>query len=159
MIRVGFSTQKKNVFSRLIRRLTKSQVSHAWLLIDEAFLGLSMVMQATEGGWQLTDYRVFQSKNDVVCLIGPAVPLDSGVREAALWLGEHYDYTGLFGSIFVLLGRWLKRKWRNPLNVAHAMFCSEAVVYVLQSCEYPGSKELDPSATTPQDLLEFLSKS
>lgn len=156
MIRVGFSTCRKNLISRIIRWFSKSQTSHAWLLLEGSFLGMDMVLQATEGGFQLTPYETFKSGNDVVCLIEPVCPLDEGVRKAADWLGGNYDYFGLIGSAVVLIGRWFKRKWKNPLNAPHAMFCSEAVVYVLQAANYPGAAALDPSATTPQDLMDFL---
>jgi hypothetical protein len=36
------------------------------------------------------------------------------------------------------------------------MFCSAAVLRVLRAAEYPGTKDLDPYAETPEDLLEFM---
>jgi len=159
MIRIGFSTHQNNVMSRLIRWFTGSKVSHTWLLIEDAFFGVEMVMEATETGFRLIPYTNFKAEgNDIVAVLDPAHPLDAGVRQAALWLGERYDFTGLFGSAFVLLGRWLKRKWRNPFDAPQSMFCSEAVTRVLQAAAYPGAQNLDPAATTPQDLLDFLGR-
>lgn len=158
VVKVGFSTQKKNVLSRIIRWFTKSQASHAWLFVGDSFLGMDMVLQATEGGFQLMTFEAFKSRNDIVALIEPPQSIFPGIQKATTWLGENYDYFGLFGSAVVIFGRWLKRKWKNPLNGAHSMFCSEAVVYVLQASDYPGAADLDPSSTTPQDLMDFLSK-
>ena len=157
MIRVGFSTCKTNVLSRIIRWFTKSQASHAWLLVEGSFLGMDMVMEATEGGFRITPYETFKKGHDIVAVLDTAFPLDSGVRTAAAWLGERYDYLGLFGSAFVMLGRWMKRKWKNPLDEPHAMFCSEAVAFIIKESGYPGSESMDPSSTTPQDLMDFLS--
>lgn len=157
MIKVGFSTCKRNVLSRIIRWFTRSQASHAWLLVEGSFLGMDMVMEATEGGFRLTSYETFRKGHDIVKIVEPSFPLDEGARKAAAWLGESYDYLGLVGSAVVILGRWLRRKWRNPLDAPRSMFCSEAVVFVLQADGYPGADKLDPSATSPQDLLDFFS--
>jgi hypothetical protein len=159
MIRVGFSTQLKNPLSRLIRWLTKSKASHAWLLFDDTFFGLRMVMEATEVGFRILPFSNFQAEgNDIVAIVQPAAPLEDGVMAAGQWLGESYDFAGLLGTSFVLLGRWLRRKWKNPLASPHAMFCSEAVVRVIQAAKYPGSEALVPASTTPQDLLNFFSR-
>ena len=159
MIRVGFSTQLKNPLSRLIRYCTGSKASHAWLLVEDTFFGLEMVMEATETGFRLVPYANFKAEgNDIVAVLEPPYSLDLGVHEAARWLGRRYDFAGLLGSFFVILGRWLRRKWRNPLASPRAMFCSEAVVEVLQAAKYPDSSALDPASTTPQDLLDFFTK-
>jgi hypothetical protein len=155
MIKVGFST-RSNIVSKTIRWATHSRVSHAWLLLEGSFFGNDMVMEATEGGFKLVPYSAFKLANDVVDVITPRVSIESGVRASALWLGEGYDYFGLFGEIFVLIGRWFKRKIRNPLAERNAMFCSEAVVYVLQASSYPGANTLVADSTSPEDLLEFL---
>lgn len=156
MIRVGFSTQKKNPISKIIRKLTGSTVSHAWLVFDDPVFEREMVIEATETGVVMTPFDVFSVRNDVVEILTPRISLHSGLKTAGQWLGESYDFTGLFGTAIVLLGRWFKRRWKNPFNNAKAMFCSEFVVRVLQESGYPGSECLDPSATTPQDLREFM---
>jgi hypothetical protein len=158
VIRVGFSTGKKNVLSAVIRFFTGSKVSHAWLLLEDTYFGLPLVLEATTEGFRLIPYAKFQAKTTVIEVVDldPTYPVDSGVKQAAQWLGDSYDFGGLLGSAFVLVGRWLKRKWKNPSASSKAMFCSEAVVRVLQASSYPGADQLDPEATTPQDLLDYL---
>jgi len=117
-----------------------------------------MVMEATKGGFKLTSFSRFAETHDIVEIITPQEPLDEGVRVATDWLGGGYDYTGLIGAFFVQIGKWLKMKWRNPFDTTHAMFCSESVVFVLKAAKYPGSADLVPSATSPQDLLDFFTK-
>jgi hypothetical protein len=155
IVKVGF-TSSSGVLPRLIKWATKSKVNHTFLYISDSFLGIDMVLQATIGGFNLLTYSKYAKSNHVVKIVDLAHPVDVGLKEASLWLGERYDYGGLFGSAFVLLGRWFKRKWSNPWDNSDAMFCSEAIVRVLQASNYPGSQGLDPSAVTPQDLLVFL---
>jgi hypothetical protein len=159
MVRVGFSTRTRNLMSRAIRWLTGSKASHAWLLVEDTFFGIDMVMEATEVGFRLIPFDNFKAEgNDIVALLEAPYPLDEGVHAAARWIGERYDFAGLLGSAFVLLGRWLRKKWRNPMASSRSMFCSEAVVRVMQAAGYPGSESFDPEATTPQDLLDFFAR-
>jgi hypothetical protein len=158
MIKIGFSTNTKNPLSRFIRWVTRSQYSHCFLIVEGAFFGVDMALEADQYGFRLVPLEQFAKQHDVRLVVTPRAPLDEGVRQAAGWLGESYDFTGLFGMAFVLFGRWLHRKWKNPLRAAHAMFCSEAIVYVLQAANYPGAAELDPSGTDPEALAEFLTR-
>jgi len=155
--RIGFSISW-SFLSRSIRRVTKGRFSHVWILLDKAFLGHDMVMQADNetGGFHLIKYETFTLSNEVIVLVSPGVPIDDGVLKASSWLGRPYDYFGFFGTAIVLLGRWLHRKWRNPWKSSRELNCAEAVVRILQISGYPDSERLDPSGTTPQDLYEFL---
>ena len=157
MIKIGFSTSKA-LTSRAIRWVTRSRVSHVFLLVEDSFLGQSMVMEAIGSGFQLIPYTNFQTGNEIVTLITPVVPLEDGVKKATAWLGEKYNFEGLAGMLLVLAGRWLGRKWRNPLRSAHAVFCSEVATMILQSVNYPGVMNLDPQSTDPEDLEEVLVK-
>lgn len=159
MIRIGFSTNKTNPLSSFIRWVTKSQYSHCFLIVEDAFFGVDMALEADQYGFRLVPLEQFAKQHDIMLVVSPVAPIDEGVKKAATWLGESYDFTGLFGMAFVLLGRWLGRKWRNPLRAAHAMFCSEAIVYVLRAANYPGAADLTPSDTSPEDLAEFLARS
>jgi hypothetical protein len=155
---IGFSSSKK-LLSRVIRWFTNSKTSHTFIVIKDSFLGQDMVLQATLGGFQLMTYTAFKKDSKVIFLFEPLFPVDVGLKNACQWLGQHYDYTGLFGSVFVLCGRWLKLKWSNPLDDSDAMFCSEAVVKVLQSNPLSGTGKFIVSSTTPQDLLSFMQTS
>lgn len=155
VVLIGFSTST-NPISRIIRFFTGSKASHCWILIQDAFAGQDMIMEATEGGFRLVPYVGYNVGHVIVDIVTPVIPLDEGVEKAVSWLGGRYDYTGLIGALFVLLGRRLKKRWKNPLQSSSAMFCSEAVVFLLQEAKYPGADLLDPSGTTPQDLINFL---
>ena len=117
-----------------------------------------MVLEATEGGFRIVPLDKFSQQNFVVAVFVPKHSIEAGLKAAVDWLGEHFDYTGLVGMAFVAMGRWLRRKWNNPWASSKAMFCSEAVVRVLQASNYPGAEDMAPTGTSPEDLLEFFHK-
>jgi hypothetical protein len=156
---VGFSTPKAwNPVSWAIRGLTRSRTSHAWLLVYDPVFKLLMVMEAHSTGMRLVPLGAFKKVNRVVALARPHLDLARGLHEAGKWLGEPFDKASLVGMTVVLLGRWLRRKWSNPFHRSDALFCSESVVRMLQEAGYPGAADLDPSGTSPEDLLELLER-
>lgn len=155
--KIGFSTSDK-LLSRVIRYFTKSEVSHTFIFAQKAFFGQDMILQATMGGFHAMSYKAFTAQKGVriIEMVELPISIDGGLEIAADWLSYHYDYGGLFGSIFILLGRWFKRKWRNPLDSSKSMYCSEATVRVLQAAGFPGADALDPPAVNPQDLRVYI---
>lgn len=154
--RVGFSTSKTNLISRIIRWFTKGRTSHTFVVYWDTDFERDMIMEATEGGFKITPFSRYEKS--LVAIFVPKYPIDVGLKKAVDWLGEGYDYEGLFGMAWVELGRWLKRKWHNPLHNSKTMFCSEAVVRILQDSSYPGADKFDPASTDPEMLLEFFEK-
>lgn len=155
-ISIGFSTPRRfNPISWLVRKLTGSKASHAWFLYFDADFEMWMVMEAHELGFRLIPFKRFNEQNNVVAVYSTNTPLDAGLKMAAQWLGTEYDFGGLIGMAWVILGRMLKHKWRNPLENSHAMFCSEMAVSVLQSSGVGWSKQVEPHETSPQDLYDL----
>jgi len=155
--RVGFSTPKHfNPVSWLVRKVTGSKASHAFFIYRDHDFELDMVLEAHELGFRLTPLDHFKKKNHLVAVYTPVQPLDTGLKYVARrYLGTMYDYGGLFGGIVVMLGRKLKRKWRNPWRGARNVFCSEAVCIAMQkSPGYESFKEA-PDSVDPQMLLEY----
>lgn len=158
MVLVGFSTPRRwNPLSALIRAMTRSRTSHAWLLVEDPVFQLRLVLEAHSSGFRLVSFTRFVKENAVVALVEPSAPIDGGLPAAGRWLGESFDVLGLFGIFLTLVARWFRqRPWRNPFPTPSALFCSEAVVRTLRAAGYPGSERLRPEETTPADLLEFL---
>ena len=154
--RVAFSTDKNSWISKIIRWFTNSRVSHTFLVYYDQDFVRDMVMEATEGGFRVVPFSKYESQ--VVSIFVPKQSIEVGLVKAVDWLGEHYDYEGLIGMIWVEFGRWLKRKWHNPLHASDSMFCSEAVVRILQWSAYPGSDQFEPCSTDPEMLLKFFEK-
>jgi hypothetical protein len=160
---VGFSTARSwNPLSALIRWVTGSSCSHAWLLYDDEDLRMLMVMES-HITFQLVPYEAWLKSNRVVALYHPGHDLNPGLRELALRLGSYYDVGGLLGVLPVKLGRWLKATFRglrlrvrNPWNSSGALFCSEAVAFALQASDFPGAQRLERTSVSPQELCEFL---
>jgi hypothetical protein len=157
MVFVGFSTPRRwNPLSALIRWMTRSRTSHAWLLVEDPVFRLRLVLEAHSTGFRLVSFTRFVKENKVIALVAPAHAVDGGLPDAGEWLGERFDPLGLFGIFLTLVARWFRqRPWRNPFPTASAMFCSEAVVRTLKAAEYPGSEALEDETTSPADLLAF----
>jgi len=156
LITLLFSTSRSPV-SRIIRWLTQSTVSHVAVLYRDEALDMQVVLEASTHGYTLTAYEVWLRRNRLVRSITADADLLAGLRKVAHEMGEEYDYGGLFGMVFVLLGRRLKRTWHNPLQSNRALFCSEAVVKILQAGGCQRARDVVPETTSPEDLLQLLS--
>lgn len=160
-LRIGFSTVTNSIVSRFVRWLTKSKCSHAFFVYYDEDFEADIVMEASDVGFRDIPLAVFAKQNTIVALITPKVNIDAGFKWVALnYLGTGFNYSGLLGNIFVLMGRWLKRKWNNPWDKPGSVFCSEVVVVAMQYKDnptiYPGVGLLTPKNTNPADLLAFM---
>lgn len=154
--RVGFSTQKYNPVSWLVRTITRSSCSHVWFLYYDQDFACDMVMDAHETGFRLIPYENFVKRNTVVAVLNPPENLDAGMAKAAKWIGTHYDFVGLFGMGMVSLARALRTNLRNPFRSQTSVFCSEAVASVMQWSHCMGTATWDPESIRPDDILEYL---
>jgi hypothetical protein len=160
-------TRSESLISKIIRWGTKGSYSHALLLWEDPMLGW-MRMEADWDGYhvrptnlrpRLDGVKVIdrQSIDDLSVV---AIPLqdtyDSLLRICAQWLGHRYDYPAIAGFLVVVLGRWLRKRWRNPLSSPSALFCSEAIALGLKQLKYPGFRDVVTENTTPQDLFDLL---
>ena len=157
--RIGFSTPRHfNPVSWLVRKLTGSRASHVWFLYADQDWGADFVLEAHELGFRLLPFERFEKENQVVRVVTPSEDIDDGVKWAAHWLGTAYDFSGLVGMAWVVLGRVFKRRWTNPLQNSRAMFCSEMTVEVLRRSGVPWAQSLVPSTVSPQDLLDLFER-
>jgi len=155
--RIGFSTSKTSWISCIIRWFTRSTVSHCFLVYYDAEWKRDMIMESEGGlGGSVRIVRFNPDNPDIVNLFTPRHDIEHGMQQMAEKLGELYDYGGLFGMAWVMVGRWLKRKWKNPWNSSKALWCSELVAEVMKDSGYPGSGVFeDATVTSPEDLYEF----
>ena len=153
--RILFSTTT-NLISRIIRWFTDSPVSHCSLLYFDVDFGQEMVLESTLEGVRIIPYEVFKQHNNIVRVFIPETPLKQGFAKVGEKLGTFYDFAGLLGMLWVLLGRWFKRKFKNPWDNPQALFCSEFVAQVLRWSYYPGTEYWVPENMTPADLYRFL---
>jgi hypothetical protein len=156
-VRVGFSTTNA-LLSRLVRRLSRSKVSHAFLVYRDVDFEREMVMEAVGAGFRIVPLEKFAKHNTLVRIFTPRHPLDEGLKAAVDWLGEGYDAPGLIGMGLLLLARLLRLRvrTRNLLARSRSLFCSEAVALACRASRYPGFS-FEPETTTPEDLFAFFS--
>lgn len=154
---IGFSTPKMfNPVSWLVRKLTVSKCSHAWFLYYDKDFELDMVMEAHELGFRLLPFEVFKKHNIIVKVVTPKHSIDEGLKMVGRkFLGSHYDYAGLLGMLWVVMGQFLKRKWKNPFRSSMNVFCSEAVVRAMLMSPGYANLDLDPEQEEPEDVLRF----
>ena len=151
-VQVGFSTSEWWV-SRVIRWFTKAKVSHAFLYSPFAELG--DVAEAAWCGYRISTLtKLTSGTTRVVTMKTPVVPLKMEI--AKQWLDTPYAYAALFGEAWVCIGRLFRKMWKNPFPDPHHMFCSEAIVLLMQQSGYPGADKLDAVSTSPDDLLRFM---
>jgi len=153
-MQIGFSTTNR-FLSKVIRWITRSKVSHTWLLYYDDDFDCDMVMEATIEGFRLIPFNAFKEKNVAIELFTPKYSLAAGFKMAGKKLGTKYDVKGLFGAVVPIIGKWFSRKWHNPFRSKKALFCSEAMVGIMKDSNYPGWDLLEPEDINPQGLCDF----
>lgn len=156
MVRVGFSTNPKNLLSRIIRWATDSKVSHTFFIVD--WCGSEVIVEAHWNGFRVLDFKQWKrdKPGQLVAIVEPSDDLTPGFEALIPYLGQPYDFGGLVGMACVLFcWRFLKRKVANPWDSHKALFCSEAVAQVLSWVSYPNWRKLPPENVSPDDILEF----
>jgi hypothetical protein len=149
-------TRSDTWLGKAIRLVTRSEVNHVAFFYYDLNFGRFMVLEAGKRGFNLApappEHEIYWKFP--LNLSEPQVfPKLTG------WLNKGYDYPGLVGELWVQFMRFFHKKVSNPLASSKNLFCSEAATMFLQKIQYPGSEELDPSATSPADLFEFLQQS
>lgn len=154
MITAAFSTPKRwSLVSWAIKLFTKSRVSHC--LIGVEVHGIRMFLHCTSGGVKLTPRLKFEKHNDVLYEYEFIPDMGASLKHTYEHLDEAYDYGGLFGFAWVLLAwRIFRRKIRNPLSSARAMWCSEFMLHLNHDNLIQEWRGLDPELTHCQHLLD-----
>lgn len=159
-ITIGFSTTK-NYLSRLIRRVTASPCSHAFIVFTDSSLKMRMVMQAEAWGFEVRPLKRWIENNILVAEFKPVTTggrLEKPLYKIAGYLGVKYDYeNAFFSGLKSLLERWHKSRFTLKLaRSPHKLMCSEAVTRFLAYAKFEAVKGLDPESTSPGELLKIL---
>lgn len=155
-MRIGFSTSN-SVISKIIRKLTKSKVSHAYIKCQiEKY---DVVLHANAHGVEFDKYDDFDRKFKIVYEYDLALT-DEQERKfmeyAIRQLDRPYDFLGVAGFLWVLTNRSLGRKVKNPFRNRSSYYCSELILASLQAAGFDGADQLDKDLVTPEDLVVFL---
>lgn len=154
MVSIGFSTTNM-ALSKLIRWVTKAPCSHTFIIFD--WLGSKWVLEAGFFGVVAMPYERFTKNNIIVSVVDlPGIELDS-LKPVLEEMGEAYDFGGLIGGFFPVMGTWFKKKWSNPWDNTKALFCSELVAGWLKLLNFEGFQDINPPETTPKQIWGILS--
>lgn len=142
-----------NPFSRLIRWLTKSQVSHASLGVE--VLGVPCILECTIGGVRFLPRHKFLQHSVIVEEYRTTAVSSAGLSHAIKdHLGDSYDYFAIPGYAYLLIcARWFRKKVKNPLASPTALVCSEFVLHIDHEKKLQEWQDLDPERSTAQDVL------
>jgi hypothetical protein len=119
-------------------------------------LDKTVVMHATSIGFNIETWARFRIRAHNTIMFSCKTPLDDAIKKLADYLGTRYNYSGLFGAILQLIASWFGRYIKNPWNNPRKLFCSEAIVLLLQYAKVPGSEQFVPASTSPEMLLEYM---
>ena len=138
--------------SRIIRWVTRSPVSHAWVAFDTPTFG-RVVMQAETWGYEIRPWDLWQQQNIRVAEFVPIGPdvAPSIVELAPQYLGRKYDWKGaILAGLWRWCGRWIKGRFNTP----YRLMCSEATLRIFQHSEYSSLSHFDAEVTHPRRVLD-----
>jgi hypothetical protein len=157
---IGFSTTNK-IGSRIIRWASRSKVSHVF--VSFPVMGDRLVFQANSKGVAMEWWSRFKKKNTIVA----QYELVNGGDKWTGWRGalatsqlfpllhSSYDFKAILGFVWVLIGKWFGRRWKNPLAQRSAYFCSELGLLWLQAAQVANVKGYDSESAWPEDVLQW----
>lgn len=114
--------------------------------------GIPVVIEDTAGGVRIYPRARWENGKHLIREYGFIPDMDTGLHYSIQRVGDAYDYVGIVGMIWVMFGRWLRKKWSNPFAKPRAAWCSEFIVRMDIDHVIPEWMGLDPETTTPQDL-------
>lgn len=135
-IRVGFS-QCNSIYSKTIRSLTGSEISHCYFIKDVEVAGQKDVAVYHADGTNVhqLDYDAFKAKNKVIDEIELEVTeghYEEGERLLYEALGKPYSYKEILGFGWILINKAFGRTTTNPLGDGDkGFFCSALVARYL----------------------------
>lgn len=147
-MKIGF-THGTGFFARMIRKFTKSQWSHCYIVLDEPFNNNDFLIfeASVKGGVKLN----FLSNKE----IGPLFEIRGAPTLAPFYryFGSNYGYLQIFGFV---LAKVLGLK-KNPIKGDYV--CSEVCLRFLKENGYKEFDHLDPNSATPEDIYLVVSTS
>ena len=153
-IRVGFSTAP-GILSSVIEDVTRSNVSHAFFLID-CDLG-SLVYQSDSSGPEIVTKTLFEKSRKIVVALDPAIDLTSAVQSSIeQFIGYDYDWSADASDGLNAIAERVGIPARVALSDKHASECASLVVRTMRLAAYPGVERLEEHLVTPAQLLEFM---
>lgn len=140
----------KGIVPWIIRKLTKSEVNHVAISYESADWEGEWVAEAATKGVRTVPRKhrqwrkAFKIKYNAV----------DHVREAGEYIGNKYDFAGLFGfGWIILMWNLFKVRVRKPWRSASKQLCSEWVSRIL--IHHDEISFEDPEWVNPQQIVEL----
>lgn len=125
---IGFSSNP-GLFPTLIKFITNSKASHAYVRIPVLEYNESIIFQASGLAVNYTNFKIFQEKNKVIEEYEIEVDDDVfafGEMMRVMEVGKPYSVKELFGLLWVLSMRGLGVRVNNPFrDGSHSYICVE----------------------------------
>lgn len=146
--------ESSGFLQRIIKVLTRSRVNHSFLVFLSTDFNTYWVMEAGKDGVLAAPYRLTGEK---ITVFSHDKATTAILPSLSTYVGMGYDYMGLFGFVLsLILLRGFKRKIKNIFHGKRVMFCSEFTATVMRRCGIKAFKDIDPSLTSPGDLLRIM---
>ena len=138
----------------LIRRVTRSTVSHVMLEYSSVVWGGRWIAEAHAAGVRKLPAK--SRRHGVVIEYEFKHDISAGLRKVRHLVGAWYDVGGLFRIAYVtIMLRWFRVKVRHPMSSTRAQMCSEFIARILKRAQYPGTSDLYTELVTPEWLLRY----
>jgi hypothetical protein len=155
---IGFSRPKSWLvpFSWIIRLVTWSPVSHAYVRYYDSYANTWVIFQASGLVINMVSQEMFLTKDEVYAEF--EIPISEDMKQKIVQnsinkCGTPYGIWQIFGFAWILFMRLFGKSVKNPFYSSSSYFCSELVGDILIEV---GDKNIDPSAMTPKDDMNYL---
>jgi hypothetical protein len=152
-VSIGFSTTN-TLISRIIRRLTKANISHSYIRLYDGFLGVSLVIHADFPGVVVIPASKFDKENIAIEEFEIDDPrLGESVRKNMRLIGKKYDFLNLISWLPVMIFKsWFKRKIKNPLDDPNKLICVDFCLHIMNDA---GVTCLPYNVLSPKELCKW----
>lgn len=146
---IGFSSNKKNLFSKLIKWFTKSKWSHCFIVFEKIEEDFIIIEASFHGGVKFNLLSRYQNPNHYDLELIPCRDLDIGCLLP--YIGGNY-------GTFQILGNCISRLLGLKKNIiTDDLVCSELVYIALVNNGYDQLlQNFEPNLVAPEDIYECL---
>jgi hypothetical protein len=156
---IGFETQQRNWFSRLIRWFTASEWSHVFLVLPpDPVSGRREILEANVNGIYKTFLDKYHKPGVRYILFQPETTkarVDEALTACLKLVGRSYGFLQYLGYVPMILLRRLGLNVNNPISAGRV--CSELALRYCQLLHLDERFDaLDRDSVLPQELIDLI---
>ena len=128
---IGYSTTHSTI-AKLIRRFTRSTVSHTYVRFFDPFLETEFVFHSDWPGVIVEDWKLFRLQNQVINEFEIDHPgVKASIQKNLEMLRKKYARWNLLRwAWFITFKRWIKRKVKNPTENPKEIICVDFTLHI-----------------------------